>query len=151
MKKVTPFIMFNNNATEAMKFYSSVFKDSKVNAAPGEDGKITSGSFEVGGQDFMFFDGGPHFTFSEGISLFVNCEDQGQVDYYWEKLTSDGGEESQCGWLKDKFGVSWQIVPKALGEYLGDADREKANRALQSMLKMKKIEVAKLKEAFDSE
>jgi predicted 3-demethylubiquinone-9 3-methyltransferase (glyoxalase superfamily) len=108
-------------------------------------------TFNLEGQDFMVLNAGPHFKFTEAISFFVNCETQEEVDYYWERLTADGGEESQCGWLKDKFGLSWQIVPSALGKLLQDSDREKANRAMQAMLKMQKINVAELQAAFDGE
>ncbi|MDQ3014871.1 MAG: VOC family protein [bacterium] len=144
MNKVTPFLMFNNNAGEAIEFYKTVFKDIKTHDFNG-----MTGTFEINGQTFMVFNGGPTFQFSEAFSLFVNCEDQAEVDEVWNKFIANGGEESQCGWLKDKFGLSWQIIPKALGKYLGDPDREKANRALQAMLKMKKIIVTDLETAFN--
>jgi predicted 3-demethylubiquinone-9 3-methyltransferase (glyoxalase superfamily) len=151
MQKITPFLWFDNNAEEAMNFYTSVFKEAKItNKTPGPDGKIMSGSFELFGQEFMVLNGGPLFKFNESVSFFVTCEDQAEVDYYWDKLL-EGGEPSQCGWLKDKYGLSWQIIPKALGEYLGNEDQEKAGRAMQAMLQMTKIDVAKLKAAFDGE
>ena len=157
MQKITPFLWFDNNAEEAMSFYTSVFKSAKVKNAnyypegfPGVmGGKLMTGTFELEGQEFMVLNGGPMFKFTEAISFFVKCATQEEVDYYWNALTADGGAESQCGWLKDKYGLSWQIIPDALGQLLGDADREKANRAMQAMMQMKKIEVNKLQDAFD--
>lgn len=150
MQKITPFLWFEDNCEEAMKFYTSVFKDAKiVSTMPGPDGKVMTGTMELFGQQFMVLNGGPQFKFTEAVSFFVSCEDQAEVDEYWEKLTADGGEESQCGWLKNKYGLSWQIIPKALGECLGDPDREKAGRAMQAMLGMKKIVVADLEKARD--
>ena len=153
-QKITPFLWFDNDAEEAMNFYTSIFKNSSINeirrygeVSPGS-GHVITGSFTLEGQNFMALNGGPHFKFNESVSFFVNCEDQAEVDYYWNRLTTDGGEESQCGWLKDKYGLSWQIIPKALGELLGDKDPEKAGRVMQAMLKMKKIDVTKLKEAY---
>lgn len=158
MKKITPFLWFNDNAEDALNFYKSVFKNSKIitidrlpEGAPGVQGKVMTAQMEIEGQEFMFLNGGPAFKFNEAVSFFVTCENQEEVDYYWEKLTADGGEESQCGWLKDKFGVSWQIIPKTLGEMLGDPDPEKAGRAMQAMLKMKKIDIAELERARDGE
>ena len=149
MQKITPFLWFDGNAEEAMKFYVSIFKNSKiVSTMAGPDGKVFTGTFQLEGQQFMALNGGPHFKFTEAISLFVNCETQAEVDELWNKLTA-GGAESQCGWLKDKFGLSWQIIPSALGRLLGDKDREKAGRAMQAMLQMKKIDIAKLQQAFD--
>ncbi len=134
-----------------MNFYTSVFKEAKITSkTPGPDGKIMTGTFELFGQEFMVLNGGPLFKFNESVSFFVTCEDQAEVDYYWEKLL-EGGEPSQCGWLKDKYGLSWQIIPKALGEYLGNEDQEKAGRAMQAMLQMTKIDVATLKKAFDGQ
>lgn len=148
MQKITTFLWFDDNAEEAMSFYTSVFKDSRIiSSMPGPDGKILTGSFELNGQEFMALNGGPMFKFTEAISLFVHCETQQEVDELWTKLSAHG-EESQCGWLKDKFGLSWQIIPNALGELLGDPDREAAGRALQAMLQMSKIDVKKLQEAF---
>jgi predicted 3-demethylubiquinone-9 3-methyltransferase (glyoxalase superfamily) len=153
MQKITPFLWFDNNAEEAMKFYTSVFKDAKIKGTmPGPNGTVMGGSFELFGQEFMTLNGGPQdFKFNESISFYVHCKDQEEVDYYWGKLTADGGEESRCGWLKDKYGVSWQIIPDALSEYLGSPEREKAGRAMEAMLKMKKIIIADLKKAYDGE
>ncbi len=149
MQKITPFLWFDGNAEEAMKFYVSIFKSSKiVSTLAGPDGKVMTGTFQLEGQQFMALNGGPHFKFTEAISLFVNCETQAEVDELWNKLTA-GGAESQCGWLKDKFGLSWQIIPSALGRLLGDKDRVKANRAMQAMLQMRKIDIAILQQAFD--
>ncbi len=149
MQRITPFLWFDGNAEEAMKFYVSIFKNSKiVSTMAGPDGKVFTGTFQLEGQQFMALNGGPQFKFTEAISLFVNCETQAEVDELWNKLTA-GGAESQCGWLKDKFGLSWQIIPSALGRLLGDKDRAKASRAMQAMLQMKKIDIAKLQQAFD--
>jgi len=150
MKKITPFLWFDTQAEEAMNFYISIFKNSKVlNIAPGQNGIASTVSFELEGQEFIALNAGPHFKFNEAISMFVNCQTQEEVDELWNKLTADGGEESQCGWLKDKYGLSWQIVPSALGELLGDKDAEKANRVLQAMLQMKKIDIKMLKQAYE--
>ena len=152
MKKITPFLWFDTQAEEAMNFYVSVFKNSKAhNVSRGPDGKAFTVSFELNGQEFMGLNAGPQFKFNEAVSFFVNCEDQAEVDYYWEKLTADGGEESMCGWLKDKYGLSWQIIPKALGELMGDPDPVKAQRVMQAMLQMQKIDVAGLQRAYDQE
>jgi predicted 3-demethylubiquinone-9 3-methyltransferase (glyoxalase superfamily) len=149
MQKITPFLWFDGKAEEAMQFYVSIFKNSKiVSTMPGPDGKVLTGTFQLEGQQFMALNGGPQFKFTEAISLFVNCETQAEVDDLWNKLTA-GGAESQCGWLKDKFGLSWQIIPSALGRLLGDKDRVKANRVMQAMLQMKKIDIAKLQQAYD--
>jgi predicted 3-demethylubiquinone-9 3-methyltransferase (glyoxalase superfamily) len=149
MKKITPFLWFDDQAEEAMKFYVSIFKNSKVlNISPGPNGKAFSVSFELDGQEFTGLNGGPNFKFTEAISFFVNCETQAEVDYLWEKLTA-GGKEVQCGWLKDKYGLSWQIVPTALGELLGDPDPVKSQRVMKAMLKMKKIEIAGLRRAYE--
>jgi len=150
MQRITPFLWFDGKAEEAMKFYVSIFKDSKiVSTMPGPDGKVLTGTFQLEGQQFMALNGGPQFKFTEAISLFVNCETQAEVDELWNKLTAGGGAESQCGWLKDKFGLSWQIIPSALGRFLGDKDRAKAGRAMQAMLQMKRIDIAKLQQAYD--
>lgn len=134
-----------------MNFYTSIFEDAKIlGTMPGPDGNVMSGTFELNGQEFMVLNGGPMYQFTPAISLFVRCETQEEVDYYWEKLT-EGGSEEPCGWLKDKFGLSWQIIPNVLGELLGHSDREKAGRALQAMLQMKKIDIAALQAAFDGE
>jgi len=150
MQKIVPFLWFNN-AEEAMQFYTSVFKNNARTTAttPGPDGKVITGTFELFGQEFMVLNGGPEFRFNEAISFFVKCENQEEVDDLWNKLT-DGGEESECGWLKDKFGLSWQIIPNALGEMLADPDREKAGRVMQAMLQMRKIDIAGLKRAYDA-
>src|SRR5215467_5791051 len=155
MQKITPFLWFDNNTDEAIKFYTSVFKSSKVvnasyygEAGPGPKGTIMTATIELEGQQFMLLNGGPIFKFTEAISLFISCKDQKEVDYYWNKLIEGGGKPSQCGWLKDKFGLSWQIIPKSLGEMLGDKDPKKANNVMRAMLKMSKIEVRKLEEAY---
>ncbi|MCB0139262.1 MAG: VOC family protein [Caldilineaceae bacterium] len=151
MQKITPFLWFDDNAEEAMNFYVSIFADARiVSTMPGPDGKLMGGTFVLKGQEMMVLNGGPMYSFTPAISLFVKCETQQEVDYYWQKLT-EGGCEDACGWLKDKFGLSWQIIPNALGELLGAPDREKAGRALQAMLQMKKIDIAALQEAFDGE
>ncbi len=148
MNKITPFLWFDSQAEEAMNLYVSIFKNSKVNnVSYGPDGKVFSISFNLNGQEFMGMNAGPHHQFNEAVSFYVDCKDQAEVDEYWNKLTADGGEESQCGWLKDKFGVSWQIVPKQLGELMGDKDPEKAQRTVQAMLQMQKIIVADLQKA----
>ena len=156
MQKITPFLWFDNNAEEAMHFYTSIFKNSRAgeirrygDAGPGAKDEVMTVTFEIEGQEFMGLNGGPLFKFNESISFFVNCETQAEVDELWDKLIQGGGQESQCGWLKDKFGVSWQIVPKTLGELLGDKDQAKAQRVMQAMLKMKKIDVSGLKRAAE--
>lgn len=150
MKKITPFLWFDTQAEEAMNFYVAIFKNSKAgDVSRGPDGKVFSVTFQLDGQDFMALNAGPQFKFNESISFFVNCENQAEVDELWAKLTADGGEESMCGWLKDKFGLSWQIIPKALGELMGDPDPVKAQRVMQAILQMKKIDVAGLQRAYD--
>jgi predicted 3-demethylubiquinone-9 3-methyltransferase (glyoxalase superfamily) len=152
MKKITPFLWFDTQAEEAMNFYVSIFKNSKVGGVSrGPDGNVFTVSFELDGQEFMGLNAGPQFKFNESISMFVNCENQAEVDELWSKFTADGGEESMCGWLKDKYGLSWQIVPKQLGELMGDPDPEKSQRVMQAMLKMQKIIVADLERAYKSE
>ncbi len=149
MQKITPFLWFNGNAEEAMKFYVSIFKNSKVvSTIPGPNGTVMGATFQLEGQEFQALNGGRQFAFTPAISLFVSCETQAEVDELWGKLTQ-GGTEEPCGWLKDRFGLSWQIIPRALGRMLGDKDREKANRAMQAMLKMKKLDIAKLEQAFN--
>lgn len=160
MQKIAPCLWFDMNAEEAMNYYVSVFKNSKIirlDKYPDESldehfkgmaGKIINGEFELDGQRFTCLDGGPTFKFNEAVSFIVNCKDQEEVDYYWEKLSAVP-EAEQCGWCKDKFGVSWQIVPTRLGELLDDQDQEKANRAMQAMMKMHKLDVAELERAFD--
>jgi predicted 3-demethylubiquinone-9 3-methyltransferase (glyoxalase superfamily) len=149
MQKIVTFLWFDDQAEEAMNYYTSIFPDSKVLNVHRHDGKVLTGSFQLAGQEFMALNGGPQFKFSEAISLFVKCKDQAEVDRLWKTLTSDGGEESQCGWLKDKYGLSWQIIPDALGQLLGDPDPERAGRAMQAMLGMRKIDVAGLQRAAD--
>jgi len=150
MKKITPFLWFDTQAEEAINFYVSLFKNSKVlNVSRGPDGKAFIVSFELDGQEFMALNAGPEFKFNESISMYVDCVDQAEVDYLWDALTADGGEESMCGWLKDKYGLSWQIVPKQLGELMGDPDPEKSQRVREAMLKMQKIIVADLQKAYD--
>jgi predicted 3-demethylubiquinone-9 3-methyltransferase (glyoxalase superfamily) len=156
MGKVTPFLWFNDQAEEAMNFYTSVFRNSKITTVnrvgddgPGKSGSVMMSRFELNGQPFIALNGGPLFKFNEAISFFVDCANQEEVDYYWEKLTAEGGEAGQCGWLKDKFGVSWQIVPKVLVQLLGDPDHDKAGRVMHAMLKMNKIDVTVLQAAYD--
>jgi predicted 3-demethylubiquinone-9 3-methyltransferase (glyoxalase superfamily) len=150
MKKITPFLWFDTQAEEAMKFYVSIFKNSKVlGVTPGPNGIASSVSFELEGQEFIGFNAGPEFKFTEAISFFVDCKSQEEVDELWEKLTADGGMESQCGWLKDKFGMSWQIIPSTLVELMGDKDPVKAKRVVDAMLQMKKIEIAGLRHAYE--
>lgn len=144
MNKITPFLWFDTQAEEAMNFYVSIFNNSKViSISRIGDGPVFSTTFELDGQTVMALNAGPQFKFTEAISFFVRCETQAEVDDLWEKLTA-GGEESQCGWLKDKFGLSWQIVPNALDQALGNPDPEKAQRAMQAMLKMKKLDIEAL-------
>jgi predicted 3-demethylubiquinone-9 3-methyltransferase (glyoxalase superfamily) len=157
MQKITPFLWFNDNAEGAAKFYTSIFKNSKIGkiarydeagekAAGRPKGSVMTVEFQLEGQEFVALNGGPHFKFTEAISFVVNCETQEEVDYYWEKL-SKGGKEVQCGWLKDKYGLSWQIVPTVLGELLSDEDAAKAQRVMTAMLKMVKLDIKKLKQA----
>lgn len=149
MKKISPFLWFDNNAEEAMKFYVSVFKNSKIlGVNRGPNGELFTATFELDGQQFMALNAGPLFRFTEAISFFVNCETQQEVDELWGKLT-EGGEESMCGWLKDRFGLSWQIVPSILGELLQDEDPAKAGRVMQAMLQMRKIDIQALQKAYD--
>ena len=155
-QKITTYLWFDDNAEEAMSFYVSIFKNSKVldvarygDAGPGPKGTVMCGTFQLEGQQFMALNGGPHFKFTEAISLFVNCETQDEVDDLWKKLTAGGGAPSQCGWLKDKFGLSWQIVPSVLLEMLADKDAEMAKRVMEAMLQMSKIDITKLKQAYE--
>lgn len=155
MQKITPFLWFDTQAEEAAEFYVSIFKNSKIlgktyygEAGPGPAGSVLTVSFQLEGQQFVALNGGPHFTFSEAISFEVDCLDQAEVDELWRRLT-DGGEESMCSWLKDKFGLSWQIIPRGLNEMLSSPDVEKAARAMQAMLQMHKIDLAKIRQAYD--
>lgn len=155
MQKITTFLTYDNQAEEAVNFYVSIFKNSKIvgvnrygEGGPMPAGTVMSASFLLEGQEFMALNGGPQFTFADGISLFVSCETQAEVDELWEKLSA-GGEKGPCGWLKDKFGVSWQIIPTALGELLGDKDPRKAQNVMQAMLQMTKIDVAALRRAYE--
>jgi predicted 3-demethylubiquinone-9 3-methyltransferase (glyoxalase superfamily) len=148
-RKITTFLTFNDEAEEAMSFYTSIFDDSKIlSTTPGPNGTLISGTFELAGQEFMALNGGPSFGFAQGISLFVDCVTQEEVDELWEKL-SEGGEQGPCGWLTDKFGVSWQVIPRALGEMLSDEDPEKARRVMEAMLQMSKIEIDGLRKAYE--
>ncbi len=157
MQKITPFLWFDSKAEEAMNFYVSIFKNSKIinvtrygEAGSGVSGTVMSAIFELHGQEFIVLNGGPQFTFSPAISFFVNCETQAEIDELWEKL-SEGGKTNQCGWLDDKFGVSWQIVPTILGEMLQqDKDAEKSKKVMEAMFKMDKLDIATLKRAYSS-
>jgi predicted 3-demethylubiquinone-9 3-methyltransferase (glyoxalase superfamily) len=148
--KITPFLWFDSQLEDAMNFYVATFEGSRVlNVSRDHEGRAFTASFELAGQEFMGLNAGPVFKFNEAVSFFVSCDTQEQVDALWERLTADGGEESQCGWLKDKYGLSWQIIPRALGEMLGDKDPQKAKRVTDAMLQMKKIDIAGLKRAYD--
>jgi predicted 3-demethylubiquinone-9 3-methyltransferase (glyoxalase superfamily) len=158
-QKITPFLWFDSQAEEAANFYVSIFKQSRIGgiaryddeasrAAGRPKGSVMTVEFELDGQKFIALNGGPHFKFTEAISLFVNCENQKEVDYFWEKLSA-GGQEVECGWLKDRFGLSWQVVPAALLEMLQDKDPEKSKRTMAAMLKMKKLDVDALRKAYD--
>jgi predicted 3-demethylubiquinone-9 3-methyltransferase (glyoxalase superfamily) len=148
MNKITPFLWFDDQAEEAMRLYVSVFKDSKVvSVTPGPTGKAMSVQFELEGQPIMGLNAGPRFKFTEAISFFVSCKDQAEVDELWGKLTANGGEESQCGWLKDRYGLWWQIIPTALIDALGDKDPDAAKRSMEAMLTMKKIDIKALETA----
>jgi predicted 3-demethylubiquinone-9 3-methyltransferase (glyoxalase superfamily) len=159
MEKITPFLWFDHQAEEAVKFYTSIFKNSKVGrvlrydeqaakAAGRPVGSVLTIEFEIEGQKFVALNGGPQFKFNESVSFVVNCDTQKEVDYFWEKLTADGGRESACGWLKDKFGLSWQITPSVLIDMLHDKDAEKSERVMNAMLQMQKIDIESLKEAY---
>ena len=154
MQKITPFLWFDGKAEEAMNFYVAIFKNSKIlsvtrygEAGPGPKGTVMTAKFELDGQEFIALNGGPLFTFTEAISFVVNCETQQEVDELWEKL-SEGGQKSRCGWLKDKYGLSWQVVPTALVEMLQDKDAKKSSRVMQAMLQMDKIDIETLRRAY---
>ncbi len=156
MQKITTFLWFNQQAEEAVNFYVSVFKDSKIasitrcgDVGPGPKGSVLVIQFELNGQTFLALNGGPAFKFTEAISLSVDCKTQEEVDYFWSKLSTGGGKEVECGWLKDKYGLSWQIVPSILPQMLRDADTKKADRVMSAMMKMKKLEIAGLQAAYD--
>ncbi len=158
MQKITPFLWFDNNAEEAAQFYTSIFKDSKIlnvsrygDAGPGPKGSAMVVNFQLAGQQFTALNGGPQFKFSEAFSFVVNCENQQEVDEYWRKLTANGGAESMCGWLKDKFGFSWQIGPTALAKLMSDKDPQRASRVMQALLKMTRIDIATLEQAAEGE
>lgn len=155
MQKITPFLWFDDNAEEAMTFYTSIFRNSKVgrvsrygDAGPRPKGSVMTAEFELNGQAFVALNGGPQFKFTEAVSFVVHCEDQAEVDEFWNKLSA-GGRTSQCGWLKDKFGLSWQIVPTILPKLLSDADAAKSQRVMRAMLQMTKLDIATLKRAYD--
>lgn len=156
MQKITPFLWFDGNAEQAANFYISVFKNSKMGkiarygeAGPGPKGSVMSVTFQLEGQEFFALNGGPHFKFTPAISFFVDCKTQAEVDDLWDKLSS-GGRTDRCGWLQDKFGLSWQIIPTVLGQLLGDKDPERARRAMQAMLQMTKIDIEKLQQAAEA-
>jgi predicted 3-demethylubiquinone-9 3-methyltransferase (glyoxalase superfamily) len=149
MPTITPFLWFDTQAEEAMNFYTSIFKDSKIISVSRAQGKVMSVQFELQGQKFMALNAGPHYKFTEAISFFVSCETQAEIDDFWNKLTADGGAPSRCGWLKDKFGLSWQIIPRALGSMLSDKDPAKAQGATNAMLQMSKLDIRKLQQAYD--
>jgi predicted 3-demethylubiquinone-9 3-methyltransferase (glyoxalase superfamily) len=157
MQRITPFLWFDKEAEEAATFYCSIFKDSKILKTErynADDGPFAKGSvmtvqFELDGQEFIAMNGGPQFKFTEAISLAIACKDQKEIDYYWGKLLAGGGKESMCGWLKDKYGLSWQVYPPALVGMLGDKNAKKAKRAMEAMMQMQKLDIKKLKEAYD--
>ncbi len=155
VQRITPFLWFNGNAEEAMNFYTSIFKNSKIDsvsrygdAGPGPKGTVMVGTFELEGQKFMAINGGPEYKFTPAVSFVINCETQEEVDEFWDKLC-EGGVPNQCGWLADKFGVSWQVVPSILGELLEGKDAEKSERVMKAMFQMTKLDIAKLKQAYD--
>lgn len=156
MQKIVPFLWFDDNLEEAMQFYTSVFKNSEIKdvmyqgkEGPGAEGSILAGNFVIEGQEFAGLNGGPLFKFNESVSFYVKCDTQEEIDYYWEKLIENGGQESACGWLKDKFGLSWQITPPILPQYLRDPDRKKADRVMVAMMKMRKIIIKDIEEAYE--
>ena len=156
MQKITTFLWFDKEAVEAAKFYCSIFKKSKIlgtmrnfEGVPGSNADVLTVQFRLGDQEFVALNGGPQFKFTEAISLMINCKDQKEVDYYWEKLLAGGGKESACGWLKDKYGLSWQVTPTILLEMVADKNRKKAQRVMDAMMQMVKLDIKKLKEAYD--
>jgi predicted 3-demethylubiquinone-9 3-methyltransferase (glyoxalase superfamily) len=155
-QKIVPNLWFDGQAEEAAEFYISVFKNGSILSkshypenSPGEAGTVMTVEWELGGQRFVGINGGPQFKFDEAVSFQITCEDQDEVDYYWDALTADGGAEGPCGWVKDKFGLSWQVVPKGMDEVFSHPDKERASRAMQAMLKMKKLDIAELERAAD--
>ena len=157
-QKITPFLWFDNQAEEAAQFYTSIFKSSKIletsrygDAGPGPKGSVMVIKFEIAGMEVTALNGGPRFTFSEAFSFVVSCENQEEIDEYWRRLTAGGGQESMCGWLKDKFGFSWQIVPKQMGKLMSPKDPQNANRVMQALLQMKKLDIAKLEQAAEAD
>ena len=156
MQKITTFLWFDRQAEEAARFYCSVFKNSKIlgitrplEGSGAAKGDVLTVQFRLGDQEYVALNGGPHFKFTEAISLMIHCKDQKEVDYYWEKLLAGGGQESACGWLKDKYGLSWQVTPTILLEMIADKNRTKAKRAMDAMVQMVKLDIRKLKEAYD--
>jgi predicted 3-demethylubiquinone-9 3-methyltransferase (glyoxalase superfamily) len=159
-QKITPFLWFDGNAEEAAAFYTSVFKNSSTGSPADYEveeaaskvgrpaGSVMVVDFEIAGQRFIALSGGPKFKFNESISFVIDCKDQAEVDYYWSALTADGGEESMCGWLKDKFGLSWQVVPRVLSKLIGGSDKEASQRAMHAMLQMRKLDIGKLEDAY---
>ena len=157
-QRITPFLWFDNRAEEAARFYCSIFKNSAMGqvvrygeVGPGPKGQVMIVTFKLEGQEFTALNGGPRFKFDEAISFVVNCETQEEIDYYWDSLTADGGQESQCGWLKDKFGLSWQIVPTIIGELMSDEDPKKSGRVMQAVMQMKKLDLQKMRDAAAGE
>ena len=150
MPTITPFLWFDSQAEEAMNFYASIFKRSKVISVNRAQGQVMSVQFELEGQAFMALNGGPLFKFTEAVSFFVACETQQEIDELWAKLTADGGAPSRCGWLKDRFGLSWQIVPASLGRMLGDQDATRSKRVMDAMMQMNKLDLSRLQEAYES-
>jgi predicted 3-demethylubiquinone-9 3-methyltransferase (glyoxalase superfamily) len=155
-QKITPFLWFDNQAEEAAQFYTAIFKNSRIlevsrygDAGPGPKGSVMVVKFQIAGQEVTALNGGPRFKFSEAFSFVVSCDNQSEIDEYWSKLTAGGGAEGMCGWLKDKFGFSWQIVPAELGKLMGDKDPKRANRVMAALLQMKKLDIAKLKAAAE--
>ena len=156
MQKIVPYLWFDNNAEEALNFYTSIFENTKISDVmrygaenPAMEGMLMAATFQLEGQEFMALNAGPQFKFTEAISLFIRCETQEEVDHYWYKLIADGGEEQPCGWLKDKFGLSWQVVPNILGELMTDQNLAKAQAVMNAMLQMKKIDIQALQDAYE--
>jgi predicted 3-demethylubiquinone-9 3-methyltransferase (glyoxalase superfamily) len=151
-QKITPFLWFDTQAEQAAEFYTSIFKNSKIlETAPGPDGSVMVVKFQLAGMEVTALNGGPRFKFSEAFSFVVSCDNQEEIDEYWSKLTAGGGQESMCGWLKDKFGFSWQIVPRQMGKLMGQQDPQKAGRVMQALLQMRKLDIAKLEQAAEDE